>query len=493
MKIPIKKILIFVILIVGVFTSNCFANDIEVLMDGEKIVFDTAPILEEGRTLVPFRKIFEILGYKVSWDGDERKVNATKKGKEIKLIIDNKDITVNDEKILSDVAPKIINSRTYVPIRIVSEYSDCDVLWDEKTKTVLIYSKNEEYDQGITSSDEQLITDGKYIYYSGYDENVYKFTNELKVEKIPFNAEDSLSIYKNKLYGKVEQENYKYHLQTFDMKTSKTKEIFDENISSCAIYDNKIYYSIYILPQNDINKKSGLYVMDLDGKNKKQLFYGVDYLEKFYITDDYIFLGNKIYSIQTGELKTLVNYYITATDIDEANYYMAIGIYNNKDYSVFPIGICSYNYRTFEYKYYFIEKEIKDIEVTSNSVFLTWKDDEKYPKNMGNNYHIWTEPYFIVRLTKNFEHPVEIYKGDIYTQGYNKELSWYCGVAEDIDVIGNYIYFDHKSFWDGPIKCISTDGKNKINLYNFFEYTMNSENESDYRYDIADFTKEMRS
>ena len=78
-----RKFIILVILIVGIFNSNCLAKDIEVLMDGEKIIFDTAPILEDGRTLVPFRKIFETLGYEVSWDGDERKVKATKKGKDI--------------------------------------------------------------------------------------------------------------------------------------------------------------------------------------------------------------------------------------------------------------------------------------------------------------------------------------------------------------------------------------------------------------------------
>ena len=144
-----RKLIMFVILIASIFNSICFAKDIEVLMNGERLVFDTAPILEDGRTLVPFRKIFEALDYEVSWDSNERRVNATKKSKEIELTIDNKNVIVNDEVILSDVAPKIINSRTYVPIRIVSEYSDCDVLWDDANKTVLIYTKQETYEKGV--------------------------------------------------------------------------------------------------------------------------------------------------------------------------------------------------------------------------------------------------------------------------------------------------------------------------------------------------------
>lgn len=145
MNIRIRRYLVYVVLILVMFGSSCFAKGIDVVMNGEKIEFDAAPILENGRTLVPFRKIFEELNYKVEWNGNERKVTATKKGKEIELVIDNKNIVANNETISSDVAPKIIQSRTYVPIRIVSEYSDCDVLWDDVTKTVLIYTRQEEY------------------------------------------------------------------------------------------------------------------------------------------------------------------------------------------------------------------------------------------------------------------------------------------------------------------------------------------------------------
>jgi hypothetical protein len=37
-----------------------------------------------------------------------------------------------------DVAPLIINSRTYVPIRFVSEAMGCDVSWDDPTDTVTV-------------------------------------------------------------------------------------------------------------------------------------------------------------------------------------------------------------------------------------------------------------------------------------------------------------------------------------------------------------------
>ena len=50
--------------------------------------------------------------------------------------IGNKNITVNGSNVVSDTAPFIQGDRTLVPLRLVSEYSGCDVLWDGETETV---------------------------------------------------------------------------------------------------------------------------------------------------------------------------------------------------------------------------------------------------------------------------------------------------------------------------------------------------------------------
>jgi hypothetical protein len=69
------------------------------------------------------------------------------KDKAIKLWIDNPIAEVNGEKIAidpnnSNVKPIIINSRTYVPIRFVSENLGCNVSWDNTTRKVtIIYSE----------------------------------------------------------------------------------------------------------------------------------------------------------------------------------------------------------------------------------------------------------------------------------------------------------------------------------------------------------------
>lgn len=47
-------------------------------------------------------------------------------------------LIIKGEKVQSDVAPKIENGRTYVPLRVVSDYLGEDIAWDAKTKTVTV-------------------------------------------------------------------------------------------------------------------------------------------------------------------------------------------------------------------------------------------------------------------------------------------------------------------------------------------------------------------
>ena len=112
-----------------------------VWLDGEQMTFEVAPVIENDRTMVPYRAIFEKLGYQVGWDADTRSVTAAKGSTTMKLTIGSKTVTVNGGTVTSDTAPVIRQDRTLVPLRLVSEYSGCDVLWDKDTRTVAMYHK----------------------------------------------------------------------------------------------------------------------------------------------------------------------------------------------------------------------------------------------------------------------------------------------------------------------------------------------------------------
>jgi len=118
-------------------------DEITVLIDGKKIEFDVKPMLINDRTLVPMRAIFENLGALVQWDDKTQTAFGTDGNILIAFQIDNTLMTKSklngeNEKIILDVPAKLINDRTLVPIRAISEAFDCKVDWVDETKTVVI-------------------------------------------------------------------------------------------------------------------------------------------------------------------------------------------------------------------------------------------------------------------------------------------------------------------------------------------------------------------
>ena len=128
-------------------TAGAADGDIAVKLNGEALKFDVAPVIKEGRTLVPFRTIFEALGCSVSYSPqkDGNFINAMKGGKYIGLEIGSNEMTVGGASVKLEVAPKIENGRTLVPLRAISEGLDLKVEWDGETNTVSITEKEGQY------------------------------------------------------------------------------------------------------------------------------------------------------------------------------------------------------------------------------------------------------------------------------------------------------------------------------------------------------------
>jgi len=99
---------------------------------------ETVPVIDGGRTLVPIRALAENLGGTVSWDAGKQQITAKLGEKVVELWIGSKKTTVNGESKETDVAPVIINGRTMLPLRFVTENLGCNVEWNEKTQSVVV-------------------------------------------------------------------------------------------------------------------------------------------------------------------------------------------------------------------------------------------------------------------------------------------------------------------------------------------------------------------
>lgn len=138
-----KKLLLLlsIIFIISMSVVSVFAEDsdkITVNMYDKEIKFRIDPMIENGRTLVPFREIFEALGCVVNYWSDNGKisVSAHRGDNFLTLEIGKNSMIFDDNTISLDTPAKILNGVTLVPLRAVSESFDTQVLWSEETKSI---------------------------------------------------------------------------------------------------------------------------------------------------------------------------------------------------------------------------------------------------------------------------------------------------------------------------------------------------------------------
>ena len=113
-------------------------NVTKVYVNGEEVSFDTEPIIEANVTLVPLRAIMEKLGVDVSYNDELRIITAKKDDKKIYLKIGDKTAKIDDKTVNLQVPAQIINSRTLVPLRFISESIGAKVDYNEQEQIISI-------------------------------------------------------------------------------------------------------------------------------------------------------------------------------------------------------------------------------------------------------------------------------------------------------------------------------------------------------------------
>lgn len=133
----IKIWLVACLVIFGCFVSACA---IDVTIDGNLLSMEAEPVIQNSRTMVPLRDIFESLGATVRWEASSRTASAQKGDQTLKIQIGQPKATVNNTTVSLDAPATIINGHTMVPLRFVAEALQARVLWDNSSKSVHILS-----------------------------------------------------------------------------------------------------------------------------------------------------------------------------------------------------------------------------------------------------------------------------------------------------------------------------------------------------------------
>jgi hypothetical protein len=112
----------------------------EIEVNGQKYPSDVAPILETGRTLVPLRIVADNLDSTINWEAKEQKITILHYSKRIELWINRVTCFVDglEKNMPSNVPPRLINNRTYVPLLFIANELDASVTWNAKTQQITI-------------------------------------------------------------------------------------------------------------------------------------------------------------------------------------------------------------------------------------------------------------------------------------------------------------------------------------------------------------------
>ncbi|MCL2377909.1 MAG: copper amine oxidase N-terminal domain-containing protein [Defluviitaleaceae bacterium] len=143
MKLSVTTLALALVLGLCVFSpTTTYAADIGVTINGTAVVFDgQGPTIVDGRTLVPVRGVFEVLGFEVGWLPGPRTATLNRQGFAVRITVGAEFFTVNDTPFSLEVPAQIINGRTLLPIRAVLEAVGYYVDWDSTSRTVLVASE----------------------------------------------------------------------------------------------------------------------------------------------------------------------------------------------------------------------------------------------------------------------------------------------------------------------------------------------------------------
>lgn len=148
--------LIAIIVIPMAVQADTLERETLISIDGKPVQFNSNLGFPKnngkGRTLVPVRIISEDMGYKVEWENKQRKVTISDDKTKIEFNVGDNTALVNGKKVPMDVREdtngkkvavdtkaQLIGSRTYVPLRFISETMGATVDWKIEGKVMFIY------------------------------------------------------------------------------------------------------------------------------------------------------------------------------------------------------------------------------------------------------------------------------------------------------------------------------------------------------------------
>ncbi|AWB46247.1 copper amine oxidase [Paenibacillus sp. CAA11] len=111
-----------------------------VTVNGQKRAVEVAPVVRNETTYVPIRYVLDYFGGQTGWSAADQRIMALRGSVLLELTVGSKDYVYNGKRKTAEVTPLILQNRTLVPLRLVSEQLGISVKWEQKTKAITLQS-----------------------------------------------------------------------------------------------------------------------------------------------------------------------------------------------------------------------------------------------------------------------------------------------------------------------------------------------------------------
>lgn len=250
------------------------SQDIKIMIDGQQQLFDVQPVIQNGRTLAPMRGIFEAMGASLTWDEETKTVKAEKEDTKVSVTIGSYLGEKDGESIKLDAQPVIIEDRTMVPLRFISESLGAEVEWNDVDRKVIITTEKSNGEDSISEEDSTKVDDNILTYEEALDKALnssydYKNAQEAlnKVEEQYNNVilipgrYNSLLIQKKKsleLAKKWAEKQTEIAKEGIEYSVENSMKNLKQALKEKALAEEKLEYSLEQIKIKKLKKETGL-------------------------------------------------------------------------------------------------------------------------------------------------------------------------------------------------------------------------------------------
>lgn len=172
---------------------------IEIYLNGQKISLSADPIIENDILFIPFKEVFEKLGFDIYWDDYYEVIDAYGTFTWFEFAPGSNDFYVDDYELEFEAPSKVIQGNTYVPLSFIQTVAGKDVSWDKNSRVIAI--NDSILDENFISSDAKMVfeklrkVDIESIKFTGSisinnkeDGTMKRFTNFIDEGEAQFNT-----------------------------------------------------------------------------------------------------------------------------------------------------------------------------------------------------------------------------------------------------------------------------------------------------------------